>query len=289
MISDQITILDMKLKDLLSFSSSNPNSGQLSQGPRFHEDYILQDQIGNGGFGVVFSAVRCRDGLEVAVKEISKDEKVVITSENIPLEVALMRHLQDGPGIIRLVDYFDMQDTFYIVMERFNSTDLFNFITKQGPLPESFAKKIFKQVVNTVIWCHKKGVVHRDIKDENILIDLNTLRIKLIDFGSGAWMENRIYHEFQGTRVYSPPEWIKYNVYKPEELTVWSLGILLYDMLCGDVPFESDQHIVSASLTWFPSLTLSQEAKTLIKACLTVDPEQRITLEQIANGSWLSG
>jgi len=280
----------MKLKELFSFSSRSSSSGHLSQGRKeFHAEYTLQDQIGKGGFGVVFSAVRCRDGLEVAVKEISKDEKVVVTSENLPLEVALMQHLQDVPGVIKIIDYFDMQDTFYIVMERFNSKDLFDFITEQGPLPEPLAKEIFKQVVNTVTWCHKKGVVHRDIKDENILIDLNTLKIKLIDFGSGAWMENRIYREFQGTRVYSPPEWILYRVYRPEALTVWSLGILLYDILCGDVPFECDQHIISANLTWFPSLPLTQEAKSLIKACLTVDPEERITLAQVASSPWLSG
>merc|ERR1712126_325559 len=281
---------EMKLKELFSFSSRSSQSGRLEQGRReFFSEYTLGDQIGKGGFGLVFSGVRCKDGLEVAVKEISKDEKVVVTEDNLPLEVALMQHLQDVPGVIRIIDYFDMQDTFYIVMERFNSKDLFDFITEQGPLPEPLAKDIFKQVVNTVTCCHKKGVVHRDIKDENILIDLNTLKIKLIDFGSGAFMENKMYREFQGTRVYSPPEWINYRVYTPEALTVWSLGILLYDILCGDVPFECDQHITSANLTWFPQLTLSQDAKSLIKTCLTVDPHQRISLAQVANSPWLSG
>merc|ERR1712098_320074 len=281
---------EMKLKELFSFSSRSSQSGRLEQGRReFLSEYTLGDQIGKGGFGLVFSGVRCKDGLEVAVKEISKDEKVVVTEDNLPLEVALMQHLQDVPGVIRIIDYFDMQDTFYIVMERFNSKDLFDFITEQGPLPEPLAKDIFKQVVKTVTCCHKKGVVHRDIKDENILIDLNTLKIKLIDFGSGAFMENKMYREFQGTRVYSPPEWINYRVYTPEALTVWSLGILLYDILCGDVPFECDQHITRATLTWFPQLKLSEDAKSLIKACLTVDPHQRISLAQVANSPWLSG
>merc|ERR1712126_465557 len=287
----QTTNTDMKpLRELFSFSSRSSRSGRLEQGRKeFFSEYTLGDQIGKGGFGLVFHGVRCKDGLEVAVKEISKDEKVVVTEDNLPLEVALMQHLQDVPGVIRIIDYFDMQDTFYIVMERFNSKDLFDFITERGPLPEPLAKDIFKQVVNTVTCCHKKGVVHRDIKDENILIDLNTLKIKLIDFGSGAFMENKMYREFQGTRVYSPPEWINYRVYTPEALTVWSLGILLYDILCGDVPFECDQHITRANLTWFPQLKLSDDAKSLIKACLTVDPHQRISLAQLANSPWLSG
>ena len=75
-------------------------------------------------------------------------------------------------------------------MERFNSKDLFDFISEQGPLPEAVAKDLFSQLVDTVRLCHQKGVVHRDIKDENILIDINTFKTKLIDFGSGAYLQN---------------------------------------------------------------------------------------------------
>merc|ERR1711863_10356 len=171
--------------------------------------------------------------------------------------------------------------------ERFHSKDLFDFISEQGPLPEALAKEIFRQLLTTLVSCHQKGVLHRDIKDENILIDLNTLKIKLIDFGSGCFLEDRVYHEFQGTRVYSPPEWINSRAYRPEGLTVWSLGVLLYDMVCGDVPFECDAQISRAQLTWFPQLKLSEEVKSLITGCLEVNTEERLTLADLANHPWL--
>merc|ERR1712020_227990 len=278
----------MKLKQLFSFSSRSSSSGSLEQGKKdFHAQYMVKEQLGKGGFGVVYSAVRRCDGLEVAVKEVNKDERVVVGNGNLPLEVALMQQLQDVPGVIRFIDYFDMQTCFYIVMERFHSKDLFDFISEQGPLPEALAKDIFRQLLTTLVSCHQKGVVHRDIKDENILIDLNTFKIKLIDFGSGCFLEDRVYREFQGTRVYSPPEWVNSRAYRPEGLTVWSLGVLLYDMVCGDVPFECDAQISRAHLTWFPQLKLSEEVKSLITGCLKVNTEERLTLADLANHPWL--
>ena len=82
-------------------------------------------------------------------------------------------------------------------------------------------------------------------------VGLNTLKIKLIDFGSGAFIENRAYTEYQGTRFYSPPEWINYCVYSPEGLTVWSLGILLYDILCGDIPFYNEKEKKGVTLNGY--------------------------------------
>ena len=279
----------VKLSKLFSLSCRTSTIGVVEGKKRdFHAQYAVKEQIGKGGFGTVYSAVRRRDGIEVAVKEVSKDERVVVGSNNLPLEVALMQQVQDVPGVIRFIDYFDMQHCFYIVMERLHSKDLFDFISEQGPLPEALARDLFRQLLTTVIACHQKGVVHRDIKDENILIDLNTFKIKLIDFGSGALLEKKIYHEFQGTRVYSPPEWINQRSYRPEGLTVWSLGILLYDMVCGDVPFECDAEIRRAQPAWFPGLKLSLEVKSLITGCLTVAPRERLTLERILTHPWLA-
>merc|ERR1711887_344413 len=250
-----------------------------------HSLYAVKEEIGRGGFGVVYAAERKTDGLEVAVKEVSK-EIDILTEDNIPLEVALMQQVNDVPGVIKLLDYFDTADSFYVVMERFNSKDLFDFITEQGPLPEHLTRDLFMQLVDTVSECHEKGVVHRDIKDENILIDINTFKLKLIDFGSGAPLEKGLYHKFKGTRVYSPPEWINCGAYTAEALTVWSLGILLYDMLCGDIPFESDQEISAGRLVWFKQLNLSSQVKDLISGCLSVDPSKRISLEEVQDHPW---
>merc|ERR1712228_1101706 len=250
------------LSELLSLSSWNSTSGSLELGKRdFHSKYTVKEQLGKGGFGVVYSAVRRSDGLEVAVKEVSKDEKVMLGSDNIPLEVALMQQVQDVPGVIKLLDYFEMNHCYFIVMERLHCKDLFDFISEQGPLPETLAKDLFKQNLQTIMGCHKRGIVHRDIKDENILIDLKTFKTKVIDFGSGD--------------------------YRPEGLTVWSLGVLLYDMVCGDVPFECDAQISRAQLTWFPQLKLSEEVKSLITGCLKVNTEERLTLADLANHPWL--
>merc|ERR1712130_157503 len=139
--------LEMKLlSELLSLSSWNSTTGSLDLGKKdFHAKYTVKEQLGKGGFGEGYSAVRRSDGLEVAVKEVSKDEKVMLGSDNMPLEVALMQQLQDVPGVIKLLDYFEMNHCYFIVMERFHCKDLFDFISEQGPLPESLAKDLFKQ------------------------------------------------------------------------------------------------------------------------------------------------
>jgi serine/threonine protein kinase len=258
----------MKIKDLFSFSSRSSSCGTVGRGKKeLNALYEVKDVIGSGGFGVVYAAKRKSDGLEVAVKEVSKDSDT-LTNNNVPLEVALMQQVNDVPGVIKLIDYFDTADSFYIVMERFNSKDLFDFISEQGPLSEALSRDLFSQLVNTVSECHKKGVVHRDIKDENILMDIKAGKTKLIDFGSGAIIENRVYQEFKGTRVYSPPEWINCRAYTAEALTVWSLGILLYDMVCGDIPFESEHEISTARLVWFKQLSLSNQVKDIISGLL---------------------
>jgi len=280
----------MKFKNLFNLSSRRSTVGRLgSDLLDFQTQYKLKGVLGKGGFGVVHAGVRKADGLHVAVKEVPKERVLEYSlDDRIPLEVALMQQVSDVPGVIRLIDFFDMPNSYYIVMERFNSKDLFDYISEEGPLGENLARQLFKQVLDTVNLCHKRGVLHRDIKDENILIDLNNNQLKLIDFGSGTYLQDGVYSDFEGTRVYSPPEWIKYRRYRADGLTVWSLGILLYDMLCGDVPYETDQQILDARLVWFPQLNLSQEAKSIISLCLNPNPEERISLEQLANHPWIN-
>ena len=126
-------------------------------------------------------------------------------------------------------------------------------------------------------------------QDENILIDLQSGRAKLIDFGSSSWyQDSEPFSEFSGTRVYSPPEWVMYSQYSAQGLTVWSLGVLLYDMLYGDIPFQTDQQICFSEPVWHRNISISQEAKNLIARCLDRNTNSRLSMEEVRRHPWLS-
>ena len=122
-----------------------------------------------------------------------------VNGQVVPMEICLLKKVSSVAGVVQMLDFYEKADSFIVVMERPEPTkDLFDYITEKGPLSEKVAKDFFRQIVETLREVHKCGVVHRDIKDENILVDLKTGELKLIDFGSGAFLKEGVYSDFDG-------------------------------------------------------------------------------------------
>lgn len=138
--------------------------------------------------------------------------KLQIKGQVFPLEIVLLKKASHLNGVIKLIDYYERPDSYILIMERPGSyRDLFDYITEKGALSEKEARDFFRQIVQTVIELHAAGVVHRDIKDENILVDLDSMRLRLIDFGSGAIMRDTPYTEFEGVYLLTVLEWLWFD------------------------------------------------------------------------------
>ena len=251
------------------------------------KSYTMHNFLGEGGFGIVRAAIRKSDNMPVAIKEVEKED-IVEYIDKTPIEIVLLQEVSNISGVIKILDYHETKESFYIVMEKFNGQDLFDFISESGPVAETVARVIFQKVVTTLLQCQYRGIFHGDVKDENIMINPNSLDVNVIDFGSGKrFNPSKLYTKFEGTRVCAPPEWISSETYYAESLTVWSLGILLYKLLCGRIPFKSDTKILKSELSWFPFLKISETAKCLVEVCLKKDSTKRPTLQEITTHPWL--
>ncbi|XP_067246844.1 serine/threonine-protein kinase pim-2-like [Chanodichthys erythropterus] len=212
-------------------------------------------------------------------------------SRLIPLEVALHMYANQGPRvpqIVELLDWKDEDDHYIMVLERpVPCQPLYEFLQSYtSTMDEKLARIIMGEVAFAAQICCQRGVLHRDIKPENLLINPDTLEVKLVDFGCGDFLTSAGYTSFAGTKAYCPPKYEMYGVYHGEPATVWSLGILLFLILFWQFPSRRDLRMISKNI--WENDGLSQECCDFIRCCLQRNPRKRIELEKIGLQDWFN-
>ena len=247
--------------------------------------------LGKGAFGKVNLSLHVLTGKLVAIKSINKQNlKKKSKREKILLETNIMKKINKCPFIVKIYETYETTQHFCIVMEYICAGDLLNFIKKRTKLPEQTAKFIFKQIIIAIKYIHSKNIIHRDIKLDNILIDLDN-KIKICDFGVSKFLTSKKLFDQCGTPAYIAPEILRREGYD-FSVDVWSAGVVLYAMLSGNVPFKgkNQQSLHEAILKGkFKEIeNVSFECRDLIRKIFEVDVEKRIKIDEILEHSWLN-
>ena len=199
--------------------------------------YYIGRTIGAGGIGTVRKGKHVDTNVRYAIKSVRMDESKI---KFIKREIAISR-LLFHPNIVRLHDviYEDFNKEVYMVMDLVDGVSLLDHIISHGHLKERNARPYFRQLLSAVEYCHRNCIAHRDLKVENILIDKRGL-VQLIDFGlSNLYNPDAYLKTNCGSIYYAAPELLTKTPYHGPEVDMWALGVILYVMLCGSVPFEA--------------------------------------------------
>ena len=248
--------------------------------------------IGRGAFGKVNLGLHILTGKIVAIKSFNKDK---LKDENSKLkiyhEINLMKSLHHN-SIVKILETLETPNYILIIMENISGGDLLNFVKKRTKLNEKTAKFIFKQLITSIKYIHSKNIIHRDIKLDNILIDLNN-NIKLCDFGVGKqYIKGDKLKDKCGTPAYIAPEILKNFGYEGPPVDIWSSGVVLYAMLSGTVPFKanqlSDLHKLILKGNYKKINGICSNAQDLIDKLLEVDPKKRIDIDGIFKHPWIN-
>ncbi|KAJ3275729.1 Protein kinase [Terramyces sp. JEL0728] len=254
-------------------------------------NYTMLNTIGTGTFGKVKMAVHLHTSAKVALKIVNRRRIVNLQMvQRLKREVQYYRQLKH-PHIVKLYEVITTPTDIILVLEYANG-ELFNYIVEKGRMSEAEARKLFQQIICAIEHCHMHKIVHRDLKPENILMDANK-NIKIADFGLSNYLQDGDFLKTScGSPNYAAPEVISGKLYAGPEIDIWSCGVILYVMLCGQLPFD-DEHIptlfkkINSGVFRKPS-SLSNGAKDLLSAMLTVDPLKRITIPEIRKHPWFA-
>ncbi|CAH8866693.1 unnamed protein product [Trichobilharzia szidati] len=269
--------------------SSTGNNNQ-SSGPQRIGPYYLGPTLGRGNFAVVKLGKHSQLAVKVAIKIMNKD---LIGSKNlgkVSRELEAMKRCQH-PHIIRLYHVMETESNIFMVTEYASKGEVFDHISLSHAFTEKEARELFWQIVCAIEFCHNSGIVHRDLKAENLLLD-SDFKIKVADFGFCNFFQNdQLLSTHCGSPQYAAPELFKGEPYDGTLADVWSLGVILYILVCGSFPFPGEslgdiRTQVLRGLVRFP-FYLSTACEQVIRCMLQVDPIRRFKLKQVMTTAWM--
>lgn len=260
-------------------------------------DYDLKEVLGEGGFGKVYLAVDRETGEKVAIKFMDVSHYLSHASqiEEIYREADALQKL-DHNNIIHLHKAFVQKKEVILIMEYAGGGELLERVDKKGSLGELDTRDIFRQISNAISYCHNRGLIHRDLKLENVLFkEKGSYIIKIVDFGiAGVCKAQQKDKTDAGTLGYMAPEVLsRKNVDAGPAIDIWALGCMLYAMVLGTMPFTGDTEdeienaILKKKLKFKEDKVISKELKDLLGKILTKDPEKRISMFDLQNHPWM--
>ncbi|XP_077522522.1 MAP/microtubule affinity-regulating kinase 3 isoform X28 [Amblyomma americanum] len=253
--------------------------------------YRLLKTIGKGNFAKVKLAKHVPTGKEVAIKIIDKTQLNPSSLQKLFREVRIMKML-DHPNIVKLYQVIETEKTLYLVMEYASGGEVFDYLVAHGRMKEKEARAKFRQIVSAVQYCHQKRIIHRDLKAENLLLD-GEMNIKIADFGfSNEFVPGMKLDTFCGSPPYAAPELFQGKKYDGPEVDVWSLGVILYTLVSGSLPFDGAnlkelRERVLRGKYRIP-FYMSTDCENLLKKFLVLNPAKRATLEVIMKDKWMN-
>jgi MAP/microtubule affinity-regulating kinase len=253
--------------------------------------YNFERNLGEGNFAKVKLAVHTITKEKVAIKIIDKTKLDEINSKKLFREVRIMKLLNHA-HIVKLYEVIDTPDELYLIMEYVKGGEIFDYIVAHGKMKEDVAKKHFRQIVLAVDHCHRLKIIHRDLKAENILLD-DKMNVKVADFGfSTQFRDDAKLNTWCGSPPYACPELYLGQEYFGPEVDIWSLGVILFVLVCGSLPFDASnlpklRAKILAGKFKVP-YHMSKECESLIRRMIVVDPTQRISLSDLKDDTWLN-
>ncbi|XP_015460071.3 serine/threonine-protein kinase MARK2 isoform X7 [Astyanax mexicanus] len=270
--------------------SRNPQATTSDEQPHIG-NYRLLKTIGKGNFAKVKLARHVLTGKEVAVKIIDKTQLNSSSLQKLFREVRIMK-LLNHPNIVKLFEVIETEKTLYLVMEYASGGEVFDYLVAHGRMKEKEARAKFRQIVSAVQYCHQKCIVHRDLKAENLLLDAD-MNIKIADFGfSNEFTLGNKLDTFCGSPPYAAPELFQGKKYDGPEVDVWSLGVILYTLVSGSLPFDGQnlkelRERVLRGKYRIP-FYMSTDCENLLKKFLILNPTKRGSLEQVMKDRWMN-